>query len=86
MPLGTLFGGRAYETYSANLAQGAYEPGFKARLGLKDLRLATEAAGKRLPMLEAVRGQMSAAVDAGGGEKDWSIMAEQVMDRDGATS
>ena len=87
--LGTLFGGRAYETYSANLARGAYEPGFKARLGLKDLRLATEAAGaagKRLPMLEAVRGQMSAAVDAGEGEKDWSIMAEQVLGRQGAGS
>ena len=87
--LGTLFGGRAYETYSANLAEGAYEPGFKARLGLKDLRLATEAAGaagKRLPMLEAVRGQMSAAVDAGEGEKDWSIMAEQVLGRQGAGS
>ena len=87
--LGTLFGGRAYETYSANLAKGAYEPGFKAQLGLKDLRLATEAAGaagKRLPMLEAVRGQMSAAVDAGKGEKDWSIMAEQVLGRQGAGS
>ena len=82
LALGALFGGRAYESYSANLAKGAYEPGFKARLGLKDLRLATEAAqaaGKRLPMLEAVRGQMSAAVDAGQGEKDWSIMAEQVL-------
>ena len=32
-------------------------------------------------MLEAVRGQMSAAVDAGGGEKDWSIMAELVLGR-----
>ena len=84
LALGTLFGGRAYESYSANLAKGVYEPGFKARLGLKDLRLAAEAAqaaGKHLPMLEAVRGQMSAAVDAGGGEKDWSIMAELVLGR-----
>ena len=84
--LGTLFGGRAYETYSTNLVKAAYEPGFKASLGLKDLRLATEAAGKRLPMLEAVRGQMSAAVDAGQGEKDWSIMAEGVLGPNGAAS
>ena len=80
--LGTLFGGRAYETYSANIAKGAYEPGFKARLGLKDLRLATEAAEqahKRLPMLGAVRGQLAAAVEAGLGERDWSIMAELTL-------
>ena len=77
--LGTLFGGRAYETYSANIAHERFEPGFKARLGLKDLGLATAAAagaGKRLPMLEAVRGRMAEAVEAGMGEKDWSAMAD----------
>ena len=76
--LATLFGGRSYQVYSANIAEGRYEPGFKAALGLKDLRLATEAAseaGRHLPMLEAVHGQMAAAVDAGLGEKDWSAMA-----------
>lgn len=81
--LGTLFGGRAYETYSANLANRAYEPGFKAQLGLKDLRLATEAAkatGRQLPMLDAVRDQMKAAVDAGLGGKDWSVMAQLTLD------
>ena len=77
--LGTLFGGRAYESYSANIAKENYEPGFKARLGLKDLRLATAAAkdaGRRLPMLDAVRERLGEAVDAGLGEKDWSIMAD----------
>ena len=80
--LGTLFGCRAYESYSANIAKGSYEPGFKARLGLKDLRLATEAAehaGRRLPMLDAVRGRMGEAVEAGLGEKDWSIMADYTL-------
>ena len=80
--LGTLFGGRAYETYSANIANENYEPGFKARLGLKDLRLATEAAkdaGRRLPMLDAVRGRLGEAVDAGLGDKDWSIMADYTL-------
>ena len=77
--LGTLFGGRAYESYSANIAKESYEPGFKARLGLKDLRLATEAAeaaGRRLPMLNAVRERLSEAIDAGLGDRDWSIMAD----------
>jgi len=82
--LGTLFGGRIYETYSASIAAGNYEPGFRMQLGLKDLRLATEAAqtaGKRLPMLDAVRTRMSEAVDAGMGEKDWSAIAEVLLRR-----
>jgi len=80
--LGTLFGGRIYETYSASIAAGNYEPGFRMQLGLKDLRLATEAAetaGKRLPMLDTVSTRMSEAVDAGMGEKDWSAIAEVLL-------
>ena len=30
--LGTLFAGRAYESYSAQITEGAFEPGFKAKL------------------------------------------------------
>ena len=77
--LNTLFGGRAYQTYSANIAKSAYDPGFRARLGLKDLRLAAEAAqmaARELPMLAAVGDRMAEAVDAGLGERDWSIMAD----------
>ncbi len=76
--LGTLFSGRSYESYSAKIAKDDYEPGFKAHLGLKDLRLATDAAGaagRRLPMLDAVRTRLGEAVDAGLGDKDWSVMA-----------
>lgn len=79
MILGTLFAGRTYESYSAQIAQRAFEPGFKAKLGLKDLRLAEEAnisTGRRLPMLEAVRERLGEAVSSGFGEKDWSIMAD----------
>ena len=74
--LGTLFGGRCYESYSA---KGSFEPGFKARLGLKDLGLAAaaaEQAGKHLPMLEAVRNRMTKTVEASLGDKDWSAMAD----------
>lgn len=77
--LGTLFGSRSYQVYSANIAAERYEPGFKATLGLKDLRLAREAAqqlGRSLPMLNAVSARMAEAVDAGGGERDWSVMAD----------
>lgn len=76
--LGTLFGSRSYEVYSANIAQENYEPGFRAVLGLKDLRLAREAAaqaGRTLPMLDAVHDRMRETVEAGMGERDWSAMA-----------
>ena len=65
--------------YSDLMVQESYEPGFKATLGLKDLRLAREAAADssaELPMLAAVHHQMHSAVDAGDGEKDWSVLAD----------
>jgi 3-hydroxyisobutyrate dehydrogenase-like beta-hydroxyacid dehydrogenase len=46
---------------------------------LKDLRLANAAVeqlGRHLPMLEAVHRRMTEAVNAGGGDKDWSMMAQ----------
>ncbi|MDR5832251.1 NAD(P)-dependent oxidoreductase [Caballeronia sp. LP006] len=76
--LNTLFGCRSYQVYSANIAAGQYEPGFKASLGLKDLRLAAEAAeqaGRSLPMLTAVHDRMAETVEAGMGDRDWSAMA-----------
>lgn len=77
--LGTLFSGRAYESYAAQIATRAFEPGFKASLALKDMRLAADAGdaiGRPLPMLAVVRDRLGAAVAAGLGEKDWSIIAE----------
>jgi 3-hydroxyisobutyrate dehydrogenase-like beta-hydroxyacid dehydrogenase len=87
--LNTLFGSRSYQVYSANIAAGHYEPGFKASLGLKDLRLASEAAGeagRSLPMLAAVHGQMAATVEAGMGERDWSAMAALTIDPNGTNA
>jgi 3-hydroxyisobutyrate dehydrogenase-like beta-hydroxyacid dehydrogenase len=80
--LQTLFGGRVYEGYGPRIVKGDFEAGFIMRLGLKDLRLATEAVektGKPLPMLEAVRTQMTAAVEAGMGEKDWLAIADYTL-------
>jgi 3-hydroxyisobutyrate dehydrogenase-like beta-hydroxyacid dehydrogenase len=80
--LQTQFGCRVYETYSAKIMKGDFEPGFKMALGLKDLRLATaaaEQAGKRLPILDAVRARMTDAVEAGMGDKDWSAVADYTL-------
>ena len=76
--LEALFGGRVYQSYSAKIVAGDDTPGFKMSLGLKDLRLATaaiEKSGKRLPMLDTLRNQMTEAVQAGLGDKDWSGVA-----------
>ncbi|SFB65114.1 3-hydroxyisobutyrate dehydrogenase [Rhizobium sp. NFR07] len=80
--LSTLFSGRAYESYSAQITEQSFEPGFKAKLALKDMRLATEFSheiGRTLPMLEAVREGLDRAVTAGLGDKDWSIMADMTV-------
>lgn len=77
--LSTIFAGRAYESYSQQISRQAFEPGFKASLGLKDLRLASEAAwdaGRILPALESVRQQMEKTVSASFGNRDWSVMAD----------
>jgi 3-hydroxyisobutyrate dehydrogenase-like beta-hydroxyacid dehydrogenase len=82
--LNTLFGSRSYQVYSSNIANEHYEPGFKATLGLKDLRLASEAAseaGRVLPMLAAVHGRMTETVAAGLGDRDWSAMAKFTIER-----
>jgi 3-hydroxyisobutyrate dehydrogenase-like beta-hydroxyacid dehydrogenase len=80
--LNTLFGSRAYQVYSAIITEQEYIPGFKATLGLKDLRLAREASaqlGAHLPMLAAVHQQMQGAVDAGNGDRDWAVMADHTI-------
>ncbi|OTP70387.1 NAD(P)-dependent oxidoreductase [Caballeronia sordidicola] len=81
--LGTLFGSRPYQTYSGNIIRNEYPPGFKATLGLKDLRLAKEAAtdaARVLPMLDVVHSRMRDAVDAGFGDRDWSAIAKFTID------
>lgn len=80
--LNTLFGSRSYQIYSANILHDRYEPGFKATLGLKDLTLANAAAeelGRHLPLLDAVHRRMAEAIDAGGADKDWSVMADYTI-------
>ena len=80
--LQTLFGCRAYQNYGGKILADDYEAGFRLALGLKDLRLATEAgatANRNLPMLDAVRDQMTRAAEAGMLDRDWSALADYTM-------
>ena len=80
--LQTLFGSRAYQNYGGKILADDYEAGFRLALGLKDLRLATEAgatAGRALPMLDAVRDQMARAAAAGMQDRDWSALADYTL-------
>jgi len=76
----TLFRGPVYEGYGGKIAARDFEPGFRMRLGLKDVNLAaaaSETAGKALPLLDALRARMTEAVADGLGELDWSAIADQ---------
>jgi 3-hydroxyisobutyrate dehydrogenase-like beta-hydroxyacid dehydrogenase len=72
---GTLFGSKAYQNYGPKIVSEDFTPGFRMKLGLKDLRLATEladAANVTLPVLDAIRTRMHDAVEDGMADQDWS--------------
>lgn len=84
----TMFACPAYKGYGESIAKARYEPaGFKLRLGLKDVRLALDAAaakGGSLPAAEVVRDRLTEGVEKGLGEHDWSALAEVAHGRAGA--
>ena len=75
------------ENYASQVAKDKYEPaGFKATLGLKDLRLALSAADAlevQLPTASLVRDQLLCAVATGQGELDWGVIARIAAKRAG---
>ena len=83
----TLFASPSYKSYGAQIAANRYEPaGFKLRLGLKDVRLALDAAEARgavLPAAALVRDALVEGVEAGLGDKDWSALAMVAHGRSG---
>lgn len=75
----TLFSAPAYATYGGLIARKRYEPaGFAATLGLKDVRLALQAAEELavpLPLGSLLRDRFLSLLANGGGQLDWSAIA-----------
>ena len=75
-----LFQSPIYANYGKRIAEEAFEPaGFKLRLGLKDLRLALEAAEAAeapMPLASLIRDHMIEAIAHGKGDADWSAVAD----------
>jgi 3-hydroxyisobutyrate dehydrogenase-like beta-hydroxyacid dehydrogenase len=74
----SLFAGPVYEGYGRLIAAGAFEPAsFKARLGLKDVRLAIaagEAVTAPLPMASQIRDSLLEALTRGEGDKEFGVV------------
>lgn len=75
-----LFPGPVYQGYGKMIAEQRYEPAlFKARLGLKDVRLALAAAdavSTPLPVASVVRDSLIDAIAHGDGEKDFAVLGQ----------
>ena len=74
------FQGPVYQGYGKMIAERRYEPAlFKARLGLKDVRLALAAAGAvstPMPVASVVRDSLIEAIAHGDGEKDFAVLGQ----------
>jgi 3-hydroxyisobutyrate dehydrogenase-like beta-hydroxyacid dehydrogenase len=74
----SLFPGPVYQGYGRLIAEGRFEPaGFKARLGLKDVRLAlaaAEATATPMPVGSLIRDSMLEALARGEGEKEFGVV------------
>jgi 3-hydroxyisobutyrate dehydrogenase-like beta-hydroxyacid dehydrogenase len=75
----TLFAAPAYKTYAPLIAEQRFSPaGFALPLGLKDMRLALQAAEAQhapMPIASVLRDQFLAAIAHGDGELDWSAVS-----------
>jgi 3-hydroxyisobutyrate dehydrogenase-like beta-hydroxyacid dehydrogenase len=80
-------GSAILENYASLVAKGKTEPaGFKAKLGLKDLRLALRAADQLevpLPTASLIHDQLLTALATGQGDFDWSVIAQMAAQRAG---
>jgi 3-hydroxyisobutyrate dehydrogenase-like beta-hydroxyacid dehydrogenase len=83
----SVFPGPVYQGYGKMIAEQRYEPAlFKARLGLKDVRLALAAAelvSTPLPVGSAVRDSLLEAIAHGDGEKDFAVLGKVAARRAG---
>jgi 3-hydroxyisobutyrate dehydrogenase-like beta-hydroxyacid dehydrogenase len=85
---GTLFGAPVYQTYGEILRDERFRPaGFRSPLGLKDMRLAGQAAEELrapMPFLGVVRDHLLQAIAVEGEDVDWSAVALAVQRNAGA--
>lgn len=74
-----LFASPVYKNYGAVIAEEKYEPaGFALKLGLKDVKLAIDAAqgvGAALPFASIIRDHLVSAIAHGQEQMDWSSIA-----------
>jgi len=81
------FPGPVYAGYGAMIAERRYEPAlFKARLGLKDVRLALAAADQAatpMPLASVLRDSLLEAVAHGDGERDFAVLGNVAARRAG---
>jgi 3-hydroxyisobutyrate dehydrogenase-like beta-hydroxyacid dehydrogenase len=75
----TLFGAPVYKTYGGIIAEERYAPpGFKARLGFKDIHLAlgaAEALQVPMPVASLLRDRFLTLLATGAADLDWSALA-----------
>ena len=84
------FPGPVYAGYGAMIAEQRYEPAlFKARLGLKDVRLALAAADEvsaPMPVASVVRDSLIEAIAHGDGERDFAVLGKVAARRAGQSA
>jgi len=86
--MGGFAGSRILEVHGQRMLDSDFEPGFKARLHQKDLRIVREAAaeiGLSLPGTEMVSEYIDALVDGGQGELDSAALVTVLAQRDRVT-
>ncbi|MBV9655585.1 MAG: NAD(P)-dependent oxidoreductase [Acetobacteraceae bacterium] len=87
MVTSTLFAAPVYKIYGEAIAQRRFEPpGFKLTLGLKDVRLALEAADRThvpMPFASVLKDNFLDAVANGDGGRDWAALANVAARRAG---
>lgn len=87
MATSTVFAAPAYQGYGAAIAAQRFEPaGFKLALGLKDVRLALEAAEAArtpMPFAAVLRDNLIDGVAHGDGDLDWAALAKVAARRAG---
>ncbi len=80
--VGTIFDAPVYQNYGKAIVENRYTPaGFKAPLGLKDMRLASESAERYrvpMPLLSLLRDQLVQTIANEGEEIDWSGIGRTV--------